>query len=303
MSIPKQFVERWQEAWRRMDPEFWTTIYHPEGTLLQPGMERPLRRAEMPDHITRMNAILPDIRCRMKNWAWKDSTVFTEWQITAKFAGEPLEWEGADRFTLLGEDAIEEVVYFDTLPLWARLDPSMKRSSLLEVVPVQPGDSSLSREYVEGPTSESPVERFVERYKVAWGERNPSLFDLLYHQEWSGQTPATGGLINRGQLSDYYARVFAAMPDFHEEVERWASNRNVVFLEWTISGTFGGQPMAWKGIDRHTLRGDQSIHGVSYFDTLPLWARLDPSMKRGFLLGAATATREGDLELGRQVPR
>ena len=95
--------------------------------------------------------------------------------------------------------------------------------------------------------------------------------------------------MTRDDLPGYYARVLAAMPDFRLEVEKWAANDNVIFLEWTISGKFGGQETAWRGIDRHTLRGAQSINGVSYFDTLPLWSRLDPTMKRGFLLAATPA--------------
>jgi hypothetical protein len=47
------------------------------------------------------------------------------------------------------------------------------------------------------------------------------------------------------------------------------------------------------GVDRFSLKGDRATYGIAYFDTLQLWARVDPDMDRGSPLEqAARASRE-----------
>ena len=61
--------------------------------------------------------------------------LFIEWAISATLAGQPIGWKGVSRYVLRGLKAIDEAVYFDSLPLWERLDPSMSRPGLLDVGP------------------------------------------------------------------------------------------------------------------------------------------------------------------------
>jgi hypothetical protein len=49
--------------------------------------------------------------------------------LTASVAGRQLSRDGIDHFTLRGDRAVEGIAYFDTLPLWTRLDPTMQRTS------------------------------------------------------------------------------------------------------------------------------------------------------------------------------
>ena len=122
MSPAERFVERFENEWRQLDPaRFVEALYHPDATLRQPGMERPIGRDEMVAHAARLQALLPDIRLSVLGWAARDDLLLIEWRIRATLGGEPLEWEGVDRFVLRGDRAIDEVVYFDRLPLWARL--------------------------------------------------------------------------------------------------------------------------------------------------------------------------------------
>ena len=37
--------------------------------------------------------------------------------------------------------------------------------------------------------------------------------------------------------------------------------------------------MSWDGADRFTLRGDRAVEGVAYFDTLPIWQKVNPSLR------------------------
>ena len=288
----ERFLKSWRDHWRTMDPEGWVSLYHPEGTLLQPGMERPLTRGELADHVRRIHALLPDIRCEQRNWAARGDTLFVEWALSATFGGEPLCWEGADQFTLSGEQAFEEVVYFDTLPLWGRVDPAMKRGGLLDAPYGWPGllraPAPLAVPPREEPDEGPPQgDEFARRYASAWGSPRLDTLSRLYHPDWHGRTPTTGGTIDCSQLPAYYEKIMSVLPDFRLEVNEWAVRDATVFIEWTISGTLAGERCAWDGVDRHMLIGARSIDGVSYFDTLPLWSQIDPKMRRGFVLAGA----------------
>jgi hypothetical protein len=270
-----------------MDPDAWAALYRDEGTLLQPGMERPISKAEVPGHVARINSVLPGIRCEMKNWASDGNTVFTEWTMHAELFGEPLQWDGADRFTLVDGLVAEEVVHFDALPLWARLEPQLQREGFMPELGSREGHQSfppiLSAPVAPCPPSDP--ERFMQGYADLWRTADASLIEEVYHPLWKGRSPTVGHrTIRRDHLPAYCEQTKAALPDYTLQPIRWAARDNVLFIEWFVSGTLAGESVRWEGIDRQTLCGAQAVEGVSYFDSLPLWARLDPTMKRGFLL-------------------
>ena len=133
MTNGEQFVEKFAERWRERDPDRFVDLFHEDGTLLHPGMGRPIGRDQVPGYLRRVFSIVPDVRLDVKAWAANDDTVFIAWSMSASVRGQQVQWEGADRFTLKGDRAIYGVAYFDTLPLWVAIDPSMKRGDMLAV--------------------------------------------------------------------------------------------------------------------------------------------------------------------------
>lgn len=89
--------------------------------------------------------------------------------------------------------------------------------------------------------------------------------------------------------SEYEGGLHALVPDFRIRVRRWAGRDDFVLVEWTASATWGGEFVEWGGTDRFTLRGDRAIEGVAYFDTQPLWARIDPNLQAPMQLEEAIA--------------
>ena len=133
MTDAERFVERFAERWSSVDPDRFADLFHVDGTLLHPGMEKAISARQVPAYVARIKSVASDIRLQVKTWAARGDDVLIEWVISATFAGEAVQWAGADRFTLRGDRALEGVAYFDTLPLWARLDPSMQRGDMLSV--------------------------------------------------------------------------------------------------------------------------------------------------------------------------
>ena len=141
MTDAARFVERFGDIWQEPQPERYRDLWTEDGLLLHPGMDEPLPWQGIADYVRAILEIAPDLRLRVDRWASGDDFVLIEWTITATFRDQPLEWSGVDRFSLRGDRATYGIAYFDTLPLWARVDPDMDRGSPLEQAAGASGDS------------------------------------------------------------------------------------------------------------------------------------------------------------------
>lgn len=129
MTPTNAFVKQFEEAWKDPVARF-ADLFHPDGTLFQQGMERPIGKAEITAHVARVQTLIPDQRIEVKRWADNGDDVFIEWTAFASFRGESVSWSGASRFTLRDGLIVEEIAYFDTLPLRALIDPGLRRGDI-----------------------------------------------------------------------------------------------------------------------------------------------------------------------------
>ena len=130
MSGADEFMVRFSETWRDPDPEGFADLFTPDGTLFHPTMARPIPARQVPDYVRRIKALVPDLSLEVDNWAARGEVVLIEWTIRGTFDGERLSWKGMDRFSLRDDKAKEGVAYFDTFPLWVRIDPTLERPAL-----------------------------------------------------------------------------------------------------------------------------------------------------------------------------
>jgi ketosteroid isomerase-like protein len=83
--------------------------------------------------------------------------------------------------------------------------------------------------------------------------------------------PQLRTLIGHQAFRQRFARpLFALIPDLNGQVERFAIGADCAYIELTLSGTLGGQPVAWRVCDRATLRDGMVVERESYFDPIPL---------------------------------
>ncbi len=54
--------------------------------------------------------------------------------------------------------------------------------------------------------------------------------------------PVIGRLEGLKAVQDHFAGIFAAMPDFHIDINRMATDGEIVFVHWQMTGTFTGSP-------------------------------------------------------------
>jgi ketosteroid isomerase-like protein len=130
---------------------------------------------------------------------------------------------------------------------------------------------------------------FAERFAQAW-----RLPDLDQHEAlWSDDIvliqPMMGTLRGRQACRKSFERLFALVPDLHANVHRFGHGKQHVFIEFTLSGTYGGKPIAWDAVDRFTFVNGLISERVSYFDAVPLMRTL-AARPRGWGRLARSAT-------------
>ena len=96
---------------------------------------------------------------------------------------------------------------------------------------------------------------FVDRFESAWAKSKlDALVELLTDDVVLIQ-PAMPSTRGKQEARKVFSRLLRLIPDLHVEVHRWAARDEVVFIEFTPVGTFGGREVSWPAVDRFLLRG------------------------------------------------
>lgn len=116
--------------------------------------------------------------------------------------------------------------------------------------------------------------QFAERFADTW--RTP---DLARHEAlWSDDIvlvqPMMGTLRGKRACRSAFQRLFALIPDLHADVHTVGHGNAEVFIEFTLSGTYGGKPIAWDAVDRFAFTDGLIAERVSYFNAVPLMLTL-----------------------------
>lgn len=118
---------------------------------------------------------------------------------------------------------------------------------------------------------EAAAADFVRRFSEFWRAPDVDRLDavLARNAKLSAPlTPTTYGL-EAGRRA--FAELFELMPDMTAQVHRWGATSDGVMIEFTVSGTAGGTPIAWESVDRFVL-DEQGLatERATYFDSLAL---------------------------------
>ncbi len=117
---------------------------------------------------------------------------------------------------------------------------------------------------------DSAAAEFVEQFESAWAKSNVAALEALWTDDVVLIQPMVPPSVGRAECRARFARLFGLIPDLHATVHRWAASGDVVFIEFTLSGTFGGRELSWPAVDRFRLRDGLAAERVSYFDSMPL---------------------------------
>jgi len=127
-ELHDRFVKPYAENWKNPDPARFVDFYRPQARMINPGFERPLGTAELPQYYRSLIADTPGLSLRLERWAGSPNLLFCEWTATGRIGGRQMTLSLVDRFTLDGFQAVEGVAYFDRLELLAMADPEAART-------------------------------------------------------------------------------------------------------------------------------------------------------------------------------
>jgi ketosteroid isomerase-like protein len=115
----QDFVTRFAAAWATRDGNAFLDLWHPEGLLHTPLVNRPLAGSELPRLLEVQTEAAPDFVWQLLDWTSRGDVVIIEWQTTRFINDTRFSWRGVDKFRFRGGKIIEERVYCDTAPLRA----------------------------------------------------------------------------------------------------------------------------------------------------------------------------------------
>ena len=115
----QDFVTRFAAAWAARDGNAFLELWHPDGKLYTPLVNRPVAGNELARLLEVQTAAAPDFVWQLLDWTSRGDVVIIEWQTTRNVNGIRFEWRGVDKFRFRDGKIAEERVYSDTAPLRA----------------------------------------------------------------------------------------------------------------------------------------------------------------------------------------
>jgi ketosteroid isomerase-like protein len=115
----QDFVTRFAAAWAARDGNAFLDLWHPEGALNTPLVNRAIKGSELGRLNEVQKAAAPDLVWQLLDWTSRGDVVMIEWQSTRIVNGARLDWRGVDKFRIRDGKIISEQVYFDSAPLRA----------------------------------------------------------------------------------------------------------------------------------------------------------------------------------------
>lgn len=115
----QDFVTKFAAAWAGREGEAFLALWHPDGVLHYPLVDRPIAGRELGRLVEAQKEAAPDLVWQLLDWTARGEVVSVEWQCTRVGPDKRFDWRGVDKFRLKEGRIIEERVYMDTAPLRA----------------------------------------------------------------------------------------------------------------------------------------------------------------------------------------
>jgi ketosteroid isomerase-like protein len=245
--------------------ETYLPLFHPDATLFDSGMPRPLTVAEIPEHISATLALLGEFRMTPERWRLGGRTCFVEARNEALLGGAPVFWRSVYCVDLAGDRVIRGRRYYDRQPLFARLAPNVPE------LPAPQPELEPASLAPPAPPPDSTTE-LIARYADCWKRGAPWELAALYREDAAMLSPGFVRPLARGELASYYRGLMRALPDLTLELASSAGDGTLAFAEWRARATVSGRERVFGIADRFDLAAGRILSARAYFDSLGLLA-------------------------------
>jgi steroid delta-isomerase-like uncharacterized protein len=117
-----------------------------------------------------------------------------------------------------------------------------------------------------GTNEQRAAAEFVERFERAWSHSSADALIELLTDDVVLKQPTLPDTAGKAAAHAAFTRLFRAFPDLKVTVHRWAAQGDLVFVEFTLHGQFGGRKLSWPAVDRFFLRDGLIAERVNYAD-------------------------------------
>jgi hypothetical protein len=124
-SDADRFLDRFRCFGAEPSVATYLALFHPEATLFDSGMERPITVPEIPEHIEAILKLAQDFRMTPERWRLRGVTIFVEAHNEATLGGGRIEWPSVYGIDLRGDQVIRGRRYYDRRPLVSRVFPGV----------------------------------------------------------------------------------------------------------------------------------------------------------------------------------
>lgn len=247
--------------------ETYMPLFHPDVSLFDDGMERPVGYDEIPASITATLALAQGFRMVPERWRARDGAVLVEARNEATILGTPCRWQSVYRVQLAGDRVIDGRRYYDRAPLLATFDPATPRL---------PSLAPDAKEMVE-PDALACLDRgvtpaaLVELCARSWDDGAWSELAARLREDATWHAPGVIGPLVRAAVVGHRRRLAGLLGGARPRVRSWAGDETLLLVEWAAEvPTPSGASYALGMVDRFDLAAGRILAGRSYFDAASL---------------------------------
>lgn len=248
-------------------------LFHPDVSLFDDGMERPVGYHEIPASIAATLALAQGFRMVPERWRARDGAVFVEARNEATILGTAHRWQSVYRVVLAGDRVIDGRRYYDRAPMLLALDSSLRRLPSLEPDAAEIGSLAPLPCLAPGAAGEELVHRCTRGWcEAAWDD-----LAALFRDDATLVVPGVARPLGRDAVVAHRRRLAALLGGEVPRVARWAGDHTLVLIEWQADvPTPSGTSYALGMVDRFDLAAGRVLAARTYFDVASFARALAP---------------------------
>lgn len=118
---------------------------------------------------------------------------------------------------------------------------------------------------------EAAAADFAARFAEYWRAPTPAGLSRVLAERVRLVAPMTPTTETLAEGQRVFASLLELVPDLTGELHRWGATADGVLIEFTLSGTVAGRPIAWHAVDRFVIGEDGlATERINYFDSMPV---------------------------------
>ena len=261
------WFEKFAAFGRKPSPESYGCLFHPEGSVEDAGMSMPTHARDTGAAIALVLSKLPDLHIDMARYRAHGDTIFVDAHNKGTLADQKLAWRAVYRVHLRDGLVWRGRRYYDQAEL---LRPLLAgKPSLPTFTPPEGGETpkhSTSRNFD------------IEHYCRMLSARDCEGLASMFARRGELAVPAEPRRLGREDIGAWLAFFDRLLNVERIEILDHVGDETLAFVEWRLTGTYGGQPLQLDGVDMLDLSDQHITSARRNFDTLSLLARTDPGI-------------------------